>query len=436
MYYNFERIDEAEFSEKLTEIRRDFHQYPESAWTEYRTTVRIIDALERLGIPFLFGPEIHSPEHMLGKPSAEIQEECMKRAIEECGREDLISEMAGGFTGAIGIIEGAQPGPTVAIRFDIDCVDLVESNEPDHLPVKEGFASKHHGCMHACGHDGHTTIGLGTAEILLKYKDQIKGKVLLVFQPAEEGGRGAISMVEKGHFHGVDYIFGGHVAKVTGQLGAIAPWTHGYLSSSKFDIVLKGKSAHAGLAPEIGHNALAAAATATLNMLAIPRTGKGDSRVNVGVLQAGTGRNVIPDYAILKAETRGVTTEINEYMFESALRVCEAAAHMYQCEITHELTGKSVDTHCDEDFIKFVAETAQCIEGVSDFVNSYEISGGEDFTFMMNDVRRQGGKATYLLLDAEITASHHNSKFDYNEKILPIAAKLYAKVVLDISASY
>ncbi|KPI48126.1 amidohydrolase [Clostridioides difficile] len=436
MYYNFERIDEVEFKKELIKVRRDLHKYPESAWTEYRTTVKIIEMFEELKIPYMYGTEIHSPEHMLGKPDIDIQEECIKRAIKETGREDLINKIAGGFTGVVGIIEGEQAGPTVAIRFDIDCNDLIESDEPGHVPVKEGFNSEHHGCMHACGHDAHTAIGFGTAKILSKYKDKIKGKVMLIFQPAEEGGRGAISLVEKGILHEVDYIFGGHIANVTGNLGAIAAGSYGYLVSSKFDVCFEGKSAHAGNCPEVGHNALAAAATATLNMLAIPRTGKGASRINIGVLQAGTGRNVIPDNAILKAETRGITNEINEYMLESAIRVCESSALMYKCKYSLNFKGKSADSYCDKDFVGFVAKSGKCIDGIKEIVDYADLGAGEDFTFMMNDVHKHGGKATYLLLDAELTEKHHNRNFDYNEDIIPISAMLYSKVVLDISSNY
>lgn len=211
---------------------------------------------------------------------------------------------------------------------------MIESDEPGHVPVKEGFNSEHH----ACGHDAHTAIGFGTAKILSKYKDKIKGKVMLIFQPAEEGGRGAISLVEKGILHEVDYIFGGHSAL--------------------------------------------AAATATLNMLAIPRTGKGASRINIGVLQAGAGRNVIPDNAILKAETRGITNEINEYMLESAIRVCESSALMHKCKYSLNFKGKSADSYCDKDFVEFVAKSGKCIDGIREIVDYADLGAGEDFTYI------------------------------------------------------
>ena len=132
---NLDRINEVELSDKLISLRRDFHKYPETGWTEYRTTVRIIEELERLGIDIIFGPKIHSEEHMYGKPSVEVDKQCIIRAIEETNRKDLISIMEGGYTGVVAIIEGSYPGPTTAFRFDIDSNDLIESDDFNHLPM-------------------------------------------------------------------------------------------------------------------------------------------------------------------------------------------------------------------------------------------------------------------------------------------------------------
>ena len=195
---HYDRIDYQTFSEELISLRREFHKYPENAWTEYRTTVRIIQELASLGIPFWYGRKIHTAGERNNLPAPEVDRLCIERAIRETGEEALIREMSSGYTGVVAFIEGNISGPTVAIRCDIDCNDLQEDLSSEHRPFREGFSSTHENLMHACGHDSHAAIGIGTARILHAYKDRLKGKVVLIFQPAEEGNRGAISMVGSG----------------------------------------------------------------------------------------------------------------------------------------------------------------------------------------------------------------------------------------------
>ena len=148
-----DRIDFEALGRELVAFRRDFHKYAESAWTEYRTTARIIAELEKLGLPVKFGAEIHTPEKMFGLPKPAVMEACYQRALAETDRPDLVEQMKGGFTGCITEIVGAKPGPTVGVRVDIDCNDLEEASVPEHVPAAEGFRSVHPGCMHGCGHD-------------------------------------------------------------------------------------------------------------------------------------------------------------------------------------------------------------------------------------------------------------------------------------------
>ena len=432
---NYDYIPGKEFDEKLIRFRRDFHRYPETGWLEYRTTVKIIEELEKQGIGFIFGADIHSPEYMIGKPSDEQQNQSRLRALEETGRPDLLSRMKNGMTGVVAVLEGSLPGPTVAVRVDIDSNDLGESEDSEHRPFREGFASEHKGWMHACGHDGHTAIGLGLAEILNRNRDRLRGKVLLIFQAAEEGGRGADSLVQKGLFESVDYFFAGHIGLNRASLGTVSASTYGFLASVKFDARFTGKASHAGKAPEEGHNSLAAASTAILNMLAIPRSGKGDSRVNIGTIEGGSGRNVIPDQTFLRAETRGINQTVNDYMYESAMRVCKSAAEMYQCTLSVSIEGRSQTAECDMDFAKLVARSAAGVEGVVEVLDASDLGAGENVAYMMNDVRRRGGKTTFLMLGADIVAEHHSKTFDFDEKVVPLGARLYAKIVFDIGES-
>ncbi len=427
---NFDRIDMEAFKEELIGIRRDFHKYAESGWTEFRTTARIITELEKLGLEVKYGPSIHVREKMFGLPKPEVLEACWQRALKETDRPDLVRAMEGGYTGCITTIEGELPGPTVGIRVDIDCNDVVESNAPNHVPAAEGFRSVHENCMHACGHDAHAAIGIGTAKLLAAYKDQLRGKVILVFQPGEEGLRGAASLTAKGHFSECDYFFGAHVGLIDHEFGTICSSGHGFLCSTKFDVTFHGVPSHAGASPETGRNALAAAATAVLNMLAIPRSSKGPSRINIGTLKAGTGRNVIPAEAEMTIETRGKTTEINEYMYDSAMRVCKAAAEMYGCTMDSRYMGGAGTIKCDPEAVALVHKVVKDLPNVKTVIDDVDFGGGEDVTTMMRDVQENGGKVTEMILCMPLKAPHHNDFFDVDERVSPLGAKLFASLAL------
>ncbi len=427
----FDNIDMQAFTQELVELRRDFHRYAESGWTEFRTTARIIDELEKLGLPVQYGPDIHVREKMYGLPKPEVLKACWQRALGETNRPELVRAMEGGYTGCITTIEGALPGPTVGIRVDIDCNDVVESSAPDHIPAAEGFRSVHENCMHACGHDAHAAIGLGTAKLLAANRDRLRGKVIIVFQPGEEGLRGAASLTAKGHFSACDYFFGGHVGLLDGcETGTVCTSGHGFLCSTKFDIAIHGVPSHAGAAPEAGCNALASAATAALNMLAIPRHHEGASRINIGTLRAGSGRNVIPGEAEMTVETRGKTVEINQFMYDSAMRVCKAAAEMYGCTMESRFMGSAGNVDCDPEAIALVRRVLEDTEGVTKIVDDVDFGGGEDVTTMMRDVQAHGGKVTELIFCMPLKAPHHNDFFDVDERVIPLGARIFAGVAL------
>jgi aminobenzoyl-glutamate utilization protein A len=436
MYLEDKTMTDAKFENKLISFRRDLHRYPENAWTEYRTTSKIIHEFKKLGIPYLCGKDIHTKGDRMGLPDAQVDKHCFQRALNEGADEKLISIIKNGYTGAVGIIDTGRPGPVTAIRFDIDCNDVSESSEEDHFPVKEGFSSEHNNLMHACGHDAHTAIGIGVANILSEYKDELNGKIKLIFQPAEEGGRGGKSFADSGILEDVDYLFGGHIAGPDHKYGENTSGVLGMSITYKVDLIFKGLSAHAGAMPEQGKNALAAAATAALNILAISRSGKGRTRVNVGVMNAGSGRNVIPDYAILKAEVRGDTEELNEYMFERMLTIARSAALMYDCEFSHEIVGRSVDAPCDEEMKDIAINAMRSTEGITRIEREANVrGGGDDIAFMMREVQKNGGKATYLFLGASVQVPHHNSRFAIDERAIPLNAKLFGKIVFELNGN-
>lgn len=430
----FDKIDMQALEKELTDIRRDLHKYPESAWTEFRTTAIIIDYLEKLGIKNIkYGKEIHTPEKMFGLPKPSVMEECYNRALKESTRPELIEKMKGGFTGCIAEIEGEKSGPTIGIRVDIDCNDVDEATDEKHLPAKLGFNSVHKNCMHACGHDSHACIGLGTAKILMAYREELCGKVILVFQPGEEGLRGAASLTATGAFDHCDYFFGAHVGIKDLPVGTIVASAYGLLSSTKFDVSFHGKSAHAGVCPNLGNNAIAAGATATLNMLAIARHQAGSSRINIGTFNGGTGRNVIPSEAVLAVETRGGSPEINEYMEGEAKRICKAAADMYNCTCDFTFMGGAGGVTCDKPLVDKAMNILKDVEGVTNVIETIDFGGGEDVSTMMRAAQNNGGQVTQMLIGMPLVAPHHNNFFDIDEKVIGIGARTFASLALEVT---
>ncbi len=175
--------------------------------------------------------------------------------------------------------------------------------------------------------DGHAAIGLGLAEVLVGLRDCLSGTVKLIFQPAEEGVRGAKAMVAAGVVEGVDALLGLHLYSGW-PTGRVVPGKGGFLATSKFDAYFTGAPAHAGGAPQLGRNAMLAAATAVLNLHAIPRHADGVTRINVGRLIAGQGRNVIAPTAYLAIETRGATSGSTTTWLRHPIACC---GHRLRC---------------------------------------------------------------------------------------------------------
>ena len=421
-----------ELDQKSRERRRDFHKYPETAWLEMRTSAIIAKTLTELGYEVLTGKAVCLESARYGLPSEEILREHAAVAIEQgAPKEYLTEEMKEGFTGVIGILRCGE-GPVVALRFDIDALGMNEDHTPKHRPYVEGFSSQNPGMMHACGHDAHATIGLGTAEVLMKIRDSLHGTVKLIFQPGEEGAKGAGPIVAHGHLDDVDYFAGTHIAPTGGpDDGDVTPGTWGSLATSKYDVVFHGQAAHAGGFPENGRSAIVAAANAVLNLTAIPRHSAGISRVNVGTIHGGTSRNVIPDEVKLEIEVRGETTAINEYMDAQARRICQAAADMTGCSVELIPQGSAESQESDLDFLTWIGDAVR--EHLPHLtVSSCENAqnwGSEDISLMMNRVQSHGGKATYMRSMTDMASAQHTTAFDFDERVLVHGIETFAVIV-------
>ncbi|EOD8958222.1 M20 family metallo-hydrolase [Providencia stuartii] len=413
--------------------RRDFHQYAESGWFEFRTATLVADELDRLGYQLQLGKEVINAEDRMGLPSPQQLAEQEKRAIEQGALTKWLPYFSGGFTGIVATLDTGKPGPTLAFRVDMDALDLNEGLTEQHRPHAEGFSSCNAHMMHACGHDGHTAIGLGLAHILKQFQSQLTGRIKIIFQPAEEGTRGAKSMATAGVVDDVDFFVAIHIGTGVPK-GELVCGSKSFLATTKFDVTFQGKAAHSGARPEDGKNALVAAAQATLGLYGIPRHSEGSSRINVGVLNAGIGRNVIADHALMKVETRGETNDINAFMYQKALNIIEGAAKMQDVEFNIKLMGAAQSSHPSPQWVDFIMRLAQnnIPELTSVIKDKPQAAGSEDATYFMERTKALGGQATYMIFGTELSAGHHNERFDFDEDVMPVAVKTLATIALSL----
>ncbi len=421
-----------EISPRLQRWRRDFHAFAESGWLEFRTATLVAEELERLGFSLQLGKDAIAASARMGVPDAAILARHEQRALQQGALPKWLPHFSGGFCAIVARLETGRPGPVMAFRVDMDALDVVERQAAEHRPFAEGFASRNPDMMHACGHDGHTAIGLGLAQVLKRFESALCGTIKLIFQPAEEGTRGAKSMVEAGVVDDVDFFTAIHIG--TGvPAGELVCGSDNFLATTKFDVTFRGVASHAGARPEEGKNALLAAAQATLALHNLPQHSGGSARINVGVLQAGTGRNVVADRALMKVETRGATNEINDFIFQQALQVVAGAAAMYG--IGHEVKMMGAARSCQptQPWVNYIRQQAGHIPELTSRVDKRgQPAGSEDATYMMERVKMRGGQASYIIFGTELSAGHHNEKFDFNEEVMAVAVKTLATLAFNI----
>ena len=416
-----------ELKDEMVERRRDLHRHPETGWTEFRTASMIIGELKKLGYDVKFGADVIDEKSMMGVPSEAELADYMQRAISEGANPELVKKMAGGKTGIVATLKTDKPGKTVAFRFDMDCNDVEEERCDEHRPAKEGFASEHKKAMHACGHDAHMSMGLAVCHWLMDNKDKLSGKVKILFQPAEEGVRGAAGMAASGILDDCDYFLSSHVAMLA-KSGELATNLYGFLCTTKYDVTFNGRASHAGVSPQEGRNALAAAANATVQMLGISRHGGGMTRINIGQLVAGEGRNVIPSKAVMKLEVRGETMEINNYMSEQVTNIVEGIAKGFSVTYDMRKMGEAVDLTADQELIDILNESGREV-GLKVLDKPLNFGGSEDATILARRVQAHGGKAAFFVWGSDRPSGHHSALFDIQEKDMAPAFDLWTHVL-------
>ncbi|MFC7221647.1 amidohydrolase [Halalkalicoccus sp. GCM10025322] len=416
----------------LIELRRDLHRHPEPAWREFYTTCRIVEELERIGVDDIYvGREAIDPDERMAVPDSSELVEWFTQAREAGAKQDVLDRLDGGYTGCVAVLRRGE-GPTVGLRVDIDGLLREESREETHVPASEGFRSEHEGAMHACGHDGHTTIGLGVLEAIKE--SDFSGTLKVFFQPGEEMIAGGKAMAEGRHLADVDYLLALHLG-LDHPTGEVVAGIDGFLAVSHLHAEFSGEPAHAGAAPNEGENAVQTMATAIGNLYAIPRHQDGATRVNAGQVGGGTASNIVPEHAFIEGEVRGETTELMTYMRERADRVLRGAAEMHGCEVDIETRGRAPSARSDAELADVVSTIASGVEGVDRVLERDALGGSEDATYLMREVQKNGGYAAYVGIGTDHPGGHHTATFDIDERSIGIGIDVISGAIEEIAAT-
>jgi len=380
--------DVAELRDQLIAARRDFHRNPELSFQERRTAEIVARRLEGLGWK-------------------------VKRGVAE--------------TGVVGLLEGSRPGRTVMLRVDIDALPI---QEPGDRP----YSSQVNGVMHACGHDGHTAVGLAVAELLGMYRDSIKGQVKLVFQPAEEIMSGARRMIEEGVMKDpvVDRVLSFHlwsglpVGQVVSQPGPI------FSSADEIRIAVKGKGGHGGM-PHLSVDPILIAChvvTALQTVLSREIAPTQAAVLGFGTIHGGTAFNIVSDQVELTGTVRTLDDSVRQFILKRTEEIAASVARGLRGDAQfHHVRGAPAVIN-DRSVADLVAQVAAPIVGEENVVTIPPPQVGDDATFFLREA-----PGCYFLVGCAnaqrgITASHHSSQFDMDEDALPIATRILTEAAL------
>lgn len=367
----------------MVDVRRRIHKHPELAYQEKKTSALIVEELDKLGIESTAG---------IGK------------------------------TGVVGRISSSNKnGPVIALRADMDALAINEETGLD-------FASEVNGVMHACGHDGHVAMLLGAASLL---KEDLKaGNILLVFQPAEEGGAGAKKILESGLLSKVDAIFGCHldrhfkVGKIVVQEGPISAF------ADRFNITIKGKGGHAAQP----HDTVDAIVVASLIIMSLQTIVSREinpahpSIISVGTIQGGTVPNAVAGRTDLSGTIRTTNKSVRKHVIDGIQRIAKAAGTLHNANVKVKVDDgyPSVINTVEES--KIATKAVSNILGKDAIIDTdYVNMGGEDFSFYLENFPgcfvRVGAQKEGL----ENTPAH-SSTFDFDENALSVGAAFMSEV--------
>ncbi|MGY1531347.1 amidohydrolase [Luteimonas sp. A649] len=366
---------------EMADWRQRIHAWPELGFEEFRTAALVAEVLESLGL------EVHTGL---------------------------------GGTGVVAVIDSGKPGLSIGLRADMDALPMDEENE---LP----FRSQREGVAHTCGHDGHTAALLGTAKHLVAHPPA-SGRVVLIFQPAEEGGRGAIKMIDDGlftRFH-CDEVYAFHNMPLLGRGRASVRPGATLQSLAVFEIGIEGVGGHAA-APHKATDPLQVAARLAVEISAIvgrhidPMEA---ALINVGKLQAGTTHNIIPATASLSGTMRALSTEVHDALQARLKALCEGYSLMSGCSITCTFP------HSCPPCINGPEQSTLAAQAIADVLGEGNVETdrraypfSDDFSYMLEQ-----WPGAYLFLGMDSAMCHHPT-FSFDDGLLPVAASVFARIV-------
>ncbi|WP_342360277.1 M20 aminoacylase family protein [Terrarubrum flagellatum] len=375
----------AELADEITVWRRHLHENPEILYEVHETAAFVADKLKSFGV------------------------------------DEVVTGL--GRTGVVGVIKGAKPGKgkTIALRADMDALPIEELTD---LPYK----SKKPGAMHACGHDGHTAMVLGAAKYLAETRN-FAGTAVLIFQPAEEGGNGALAMIEDGMMErfGVDEVYGLHndptiaIGKFGIRPGAVMA------AMDRFTINISGKGSH-GAAPHLSVDPvlILSQVITALQSIASRNVDPIESIVvSTCVVEAGSAFNIIPQTAKLVGTVRTLSEKTRDLAETRMKEICAGVATSFGAKIDVDYwRGTPVLVNNDEK-AEFAAKIAREVVGeanVND--NVKQIMGGEDFAFMLNS--RPGA---FIFLGNGDTPYCHHPSYNFSDEAIPFGVSYFVRLV-------
>ena len=395
--------DIIDIEDKLIEWRRHFHQNPELSNQEFKTAEKIAEHLKSLGLEVETGVAI---------------------------------------TGVVGLLKGDLPGKVVALRADIDALPVTERNDlPFKSEVKTTFLGTDTGVMHACGHDTHTAILMSVAEVLSKHKDQIRGTVKFIFQPAEEGPPpgeegGAKLMIKEGVLENpkVDAIFGLHINAQT-PVGVIKYKTEGIMAAvERFVVKVEGKQTH-GSQPWSGVDPIYISAKIVDGFQSIISRESylidAPAVITVGKITAGTRFNIIPESAEMIGTVRTLDPDMRTLIINRMNEMAADIAKAYGGTATIEWQNNTVVTFNDVDLTNQVLPSLQKAAGKENVQLMKATTGGEDFSYFQELV-----PGVYFFIGGmtpgnEEPFPHHTPDFKIDESGMLLGVKALTQLTLD-----